>query len=149
MTVVRPLIPRLVSARLAYDFEYFANRLADPSLLDGAVGVCIHRAPLLAVPTGGSRRGGSLSVDLLVLADKTRRLLTGLPGFADVRVRASPFQDARHVVEWGDQPPTCAYNDAARRRFYGYTEDAIRRSHPGHGPPTPSSTAPHLSPPMS
>jgi Family of unknown function (DUF6302) len=127
VTVIRPLIPRLVPASLAYDFEYFARRLADPSLLDGAVGVCVHRAPLLAVPIGGARRGGSMSFDLLILADKTRGLLEGLPGFTDVRVRPSPHRDAFQVVEWGDQPPACAYGHEARGQFYGFSQAAISR----------------------
>jgi hypothetical protein len=126
-TIIRSLIPRLVPAQLAYDYEYFASRLADPSLLEGAVGVCIQRMPLLAVPVGGTRIGGLMSFDLLILAEKTRNLLDGLPGFPDLRVRPSPYRDACHVVEWGGQPPVCDYDDAARGRFYGYSEAAIRR----------------------
>lgn len=148
MTVIRPLVPHLVPAHLAYDFDYFASRLADPSLLEGAVGVCVHRAPLLAVPIGGTRRGGFLSFDLLILADKTRGLLDGLPGFPDVRVRPSPYRNTCHVVEWGGQPPACDYDDPARGRFYGYSEAAIHCAHLGPGPPTPSSTPTQLSPTM-
>ncbi|MDJ0347419.1 DUF6302 family protein [Streptomyces sp. H10-C2] len=143
MTVIRPLIPRLVPAPLAYDFEYIASRLADPSLLDHAVAVCVHRAPFLAVPVGGARRGGSMAFDLLILAEKTRGLLEGLPGFPDVRVRPSPYRDTCHVVEWGGQPPACDYNDAARGRFYGYSKAAVphlgdggmSRPEPSHRPP--------------
>ncbi|MDF9813011.1 DUF6302 family protein [Streptomyces sp. SPB162] len=126
MTVIRPLTPRLLPARLAYDFEYIANRLADPSLLDHAVAVCVHRAPLLAVPVSGARRGGYMSFDLRILAEKTRSLLEGLPGFPDLRVRPSPYRDTCHVVEWGGQPPACDYDDAARCWFYGYSEAAVR-----------------------
>ncbi|QNA77067.1 hypothetical protein C8250_039100 [Streptomyces sp. So13.3] len=126
MTVIRPLIPRLVPARLAYDFEYIGSRLADPSLLDHAVAVCVHRAPLLAVPVGGARRGGFMSFDLLILAEKTRGLLEGLPGFPDLRLRPSPYRDTCHLVEWGGRPPACDYDDAARGRFYGYSKAAVR-----------------------
>lgn len=147
MTVIRPLIPRLVPARLAYDFDYVASRLADPSLLDHAVAVCIHRAPLLAVPVGSTRAGGFMSFDLLILADKTRSLLENLPGFPDVRVRPSPYRPTCHVVEWGDQPPLWAYDDEARGRFYGYSEAAIRRFRPGHGSPAASATDTRLPPP--
>jgi hypothetical protein len=145
-TVVRPLIPRLVAPQLAYDYEYMASRLADPSLLAGAVGVCIHRMPLLAVPVGGLRQGGYMSFDLLILAEKTRNLLDGLPGFPDLRVLPSPHRDTCHMVEWGGRPPVC--DDAARARFYGYSEAAIAGFRSGHGPPTPSSTAGQLSPTM-
>lgn len=126
MTVIRPLIPRLVPARDAYDLEYFASRLADPSLIEHAVGICFHRASLLAVPVGGARRGGCMSFDLLVLAQKAALLLEGLPGFPEVRVVPSPHRTACHVVEWGAPPPAC--DDAAvRGRFYGYSETAIQR----------------------
>ncbi|MCZ4123667.1 DUF6302 family protein [Streptomyces sp. H39-S7] len=128
MTVIRPLIPRLVPARLAYDFEYIASRLADPSLLDHAVAVCVHRAPLLAVPVGGARRGGYMSFDLLILAAKTRGLLEGLPGFPNLRVRPSPYRDTCHVVEWGGQPPACDYDDVARSGFYGYSQAVVREA---------------------
>ncbi|MEU0857525.1 DUF6302 family protein [Streptomyces griseofuscus] len=148
MTTVRPINPYLLPARMAYDYEYFAERLADPSLLESALAVCVHRAPLLAVPVGGKRLGGYMSLDLLILAEKTRSLLAGRDGFPNVRVRPSPYRDTCHVVEWGGQPPVCDYADAARGQFYGYSEAAILRFFSGQGPPTPSSTAGQLSPTM-
>jgi hypothetical protein len=148
MTTVQPINPHPLPARVGYDYEYFADRLADPSLLDSAVAVCAHRAPLLAVPVGGTRRGGFMSFDLLILAENTCGLLEGRAGFSDVRVRPSPYRDTCHVVEWGAQPPECTYDNAARGRFYGYSEAAIAGFRSGHGPPTPSSTAGQLSPTM-
>lgn len=87
MTVTRALIRHLVPARLAYDFDYFADQRADPSLLGDALAVSVHRAPLLAVPVEGTRLGGFMSFDLLILADETRGLLDRLPGFPDVHFR--------------------------------------------------------------
>ena len=39
------------------EYAWFRKRLADPGLLDSAVGVKVGAA-LIAVPVGGSRRGG-------------------------------------------------------------------------------------------
>lgn len=55
----------------AYDYEHFRSRLAEPALLTDAVAVRVFRAPLLAVPVGGPRRGGYMSFDLLTHATET------------------------------------------------------------------------------
>lgn len=68
----------------AYDYDYVAQRLADPALLAGAVAVCVFRAPLVAVPVGGARRGGYLSVAELSPAVQARSLLAGRHGFPDI-----------------------------------------------------------------
>ncbi|BBA96886.1 hypothetical protein RVR_2389 [Actinacidiphila reveromycinica] len=127
MNAAAGILPRLVPAYLAYDFEHFARLLADPELLRGAVGVRVHRAPLLAVPIGGTRLGGSMSIDLIVLAEKVHDLLLGLRGFPDLRVLPSPYRSGGQVVEWGARPPSSPHDDAARSRFYGYSEAAIER----------------------
>ncbi|MFI6056010.1 DUF6302 family protein [Streptomyces violascens] len=158
-TPAHGLVVALQPAKDAYDFEYFRDRLADPTVLDQAVAVRIFRAPLLAVPVGGSRRGGYLSFDLLVLAMEARSLLAGQPGFPDLRVCRSPYCDTLHTVRWGERAPAWWEDDVATGRFYGYSEAAIalfvaRRQpaigssqfraiskHPheraGHDPPTP------------
>ncbi|OIJ86419.1 DUF6302 family protein [Streptomyces colonosanans] len=134
----RPLPISLRPAEEAYDYESFRARLAEPAILADAVAVRIFRAPLLAVPTGGARRGGYMSFDLLPLAVGTRDLLAGRPGFPDLRVRWSADHDACHTVEWGDPAPRRWEDDALRGRFYGYSEDAIAAFLRGH-PQTPSS----------
>jgi hypothetical protein len=106
--------------------DYYRARLADLSLLDGSLAVGLGKAALLAVPVGGSRRGGYLSVDLLTTAVAVRDLLSGRLGFPDVRVRWSPYPDTCHVVEWGGTPPDG--DDIACGRFYGYSEAAITSS---------------------
>jgi hypothetical protein len=113
---------RLLPPGDAYDYPYFRDRLADPSVLEDSVAVCLYRAPLLAVAVGGPRRGGYLSVDLLTSALAICRVLAGRSGFPNVRVRWSPHSDTCHVVEWGDPPPQ---DDVERGRFYGYSDTAI------------------------
>ncbi|MBB1245498.1 hypothetical protein GL263_18300 [Streptomyces durbertensis] len=122
----------------AYDFEYFRDRLADPAILADAVAIRVFRAPLLAVPVGGSRRGGYMSFDLLSLAVATRRLLDTQPGFPNLRVRWSPYLDTCHTVEWGDPAPAWWEDDVVFGRFYGYSQDAIA-AFVRHHPQTPSS----------
>ncbi|MFI1221189.1 DUF6302 family protein [Streptomyces goshikiensis] len=130
--------PSLCPAEEAYDFEHFRNRLARPEVLAHAVAVRVFRAPLLAVPVGGPRRGGYMSFDLLSLAIGARDLLTNRPGFPDLRVRWSPYRDTCHTVEWGDPAPGWWEDDAVFGRFYGYSESAIT-SFVGARPQTPSS----------
>ncbi|MER5210935.1 DUF6302 family protein [Streptomyces sp. NPDC002838] len=122
----------------AYDFEYFRDRLAEPAILASAIAVRVFRAPLLAVPVGGSRRGGYMSFDLLSLAMATRGLLDTRPGFPNLRVRWSPYRDTCHTVEWGDPAPDWWEDDAVFGRFYGYSEAAIAAFVRPH-PQTPSS----------
>jgi hypothetical protein len=114
---------RLLPAADAYDYEYFRDRLADPSVLEDSVAVCLYLAPMLAVAVGGPRRGGYLPVDLIYPAVAVKDLLVDRPGFPNPRVRWSPYRDACHVVEWGDPPPLD--DDIARGQFYGYSPAAI------------------------
>lgn len=117
-----PLVVTAVSPWEAYDFDYYRSRLADPAVLVDAVAIRVFRAPLLAVPIGGSRRGGYMPFELVAVAMAARDLLLDRAGFPDLRVRWSPYRDTCHVVEWGDHPPL---DDAERGRFYGYSAAAI------------------------
>ncbi|WP_367435262.1 DUF6302 family protein [Streptomyces celluloflavus] len=127
-------------AKDAYDYEYFRARLANPDLADTGVSIVLSRAPLLAVPTGGARRGGYMSYDQVVLALAVRRLLNGRPGFTDLRVLWSPYLDTCHVVEWGERSPPWWVGDEAFGRFYGYSEAAIA-AHLRQQSQTPSSAS--------
>ncbi|MCZ0973715.1 DUF6302 family protein [Streptomyces albulus] len=133
-----PFTVSLRPAAEAYDFDYFRERLAEPEILAHAVAVRVFRAPLLAVPVGGSRRGGYLSFDLLSLAMAARSLLKDRPGFPRLRVRWSPYRDTCHTVEWGDPAPDWWVADAVAGHFYGYREEAIAAFIQKH-PQTPSS----------
>ncbi|MEV7815575.1 DUF6302 family protein [Streptomyces flaveolus] len=138
-----PLVVTALHATTAYDYEYYRSRLTDPAILVDAVAICVFRAPLLAVPVGGARRGGYMSFDLLTLATAAKTLLDGRPGFPDLRARWSPYGDTCHVLEWGEQPPD---DDAERGRFYGYSAEAISNFLTSHASPTPSSALPPRSP---
>ncbi|MFF3157969.1 DUF6302 family protein [Streptomyces sp. NPDC057910] len=137
-TTASALTPSLCPAEEAYDFEHFRDRLAQPEVLAYAVAVRVFRAPLLAVPIGGPRRGGYMSFDWLSLATATRSLLTDQPGFPNLRVRWSPYRDTCHTVEWGDPAPEWWEGHTIFGRFYGYSEAAIAAFVRQH-PQTPSS----------
>lgn len=145
MRPARAITVSLRPAEEAYDFEYFRDRLAEPAVLDCAVAVRVFRAPLLAVPVGGPRRGGYMSFELLSLAIATRGLLADRPGFPDLRVRWSPYRDTCHTVEWGEPAPEWWEDDAVFGRFYGYSEAAIAEFVRQHLP-TPSSAISEPSP---
>lgn len=108
------------------DADYYRQRLEDPSLLAGALAVRLSRDVWLVVPVGGRRRGGYLPVPDLLTGAAARRLLTGRPGFPDVRLRWSPYADCCHVIAWGEPAPR-EDDDETLGRFYGYSEDAINR----------------------
>ncbi|MGW4101735.1 DUF6302 family protein [Streptomyces sp. NPDC004976] len=111
---------QLLTATAAYDYEYWENRLVNPGLLLGAVAVSLHRLPLLAVPAGADRRGGSMDMVDPVFAEALAGALRGRTGFGQVTVSGQ-------VVRWGEPMPEGLASDA-RRRFQGLRED------PGMGP---------------
>lgn len=142
----RSLTVSLRPGKEAYDFEYFRDRLAEPAILAEAVSVRVFRAPLLAVPVGGSRRGGYMSFDLLSLAMATRHLLDTQPGFPNLRVRWSPYRDTCHTVEWGEPAPGWWEDDSVFGRFYGYSEAAIAAFVQRNSPTPSSATSESCSP---
>ncbi|MGW6267508.1 DUF6302 family protein [Streptomyces sp. NPDC055060] len=113
--------------RDAYDFEYFEQRLTDAWLLDASLAVRTLRMPFLAVPVGGSRRGGYYPVACFCTALRVRDVLQGRAGFPRPRVNWSTAPDSGGVVvEWGENRPRSAI-DEALGRVYGYSEAAIAR----------------------
>ncbi|MEU0213661.1 DUF6302 family protein [Streptomyces sp. NPDC006265] len=129
-----PPMPRFPLARIAAplchpspeecaeDYAWFRARLGDPNLLDGAVGVKVDGAVLLAVPAGGSRRGGYLSVGTVADAVSVWAALQGRSGFPRVRLGLSVHRDTCHTVNWGPRQPR---GDAERGRHFGYAPSAI------------------------
>ncbi|MEJ8654697.1 DUF6302 family protein [Streptomyces sp. MS1.AVA.3] len=106
------------------DRDYYRARLEDPSLVDAGVAVRVGDcSSYLAVPVGGLRRGGFLPVVDIVTGLTVRGLLTGLPGFPDVRL--SWGSKADHVVRWGERVPYQEEDDEVQGRFYGYSSEAI------------------------
>ncbi|MFC7992048.1 DUF6302 family protein [Streptomyces pilosus] len=104
------------------DYAWFRARLADPNLLDGAVGVKVNGAVLLAVPAGGSRRGGYLSVGTVADAVRVWAALRGRSGFPRFRLSLSAHRGTCHTVNWGPRQPR---EDAERGRHFGYAPSAI------------------------
>ncbi|MEU9015077.1 DUF6302 family protein [Streptomyces sp. NPDC048479] len=116
-----PLSIALLPPGEAYDFEFVASRLSDASLLDRSVAVRIHRAPLLAVPVGGPRRGGYFDAGTAPVALAVRDLLLARPGFPLLRIR---LVSERWIVEWGECPPARPSREASAR-FYGYGSPSV------------------------
>lgn len=112
------LAPTALPPWEAYDFEYFAYRLVDCCLLDGAVAIRIFRVPLLAVPAGSSRRGGALRVADGCIAVEIFRLLERRAGFPSLRIRLPGISRSAWSVEWGAVEPA-GLDEAERARFYG------------------------------
>lgn len=105
--------------------EWFSERLADTSLLDGAVAIRAERKFIdLAVPVGGTRRGGHISCCSIRWAKAAYHQLEGRAGFPSVRIEYSPYRNACHTVCWREQPPE--EDDKAIGRFYGYREEVLR-----------------------
>ncbi|MFF1714633.1 DUF6302 family protein [Streptomyces sp. NPDC058268] len=151
--VIPPAPLTVAPPQEAYDYEYFAQRLADPWLLEQSLAVRPLRMPFLLVPVGGSRRGGYFSVPYRCLGLMVHDLVLGQPGFPDPRLRWSPYPDTSHVVEWGERPPTSwgPVDDITLGCFYGYSEQAIdqfmnRHTSTSRTPQTPSSATGHRSP---
>lgn len=114
-----PLTVTLLPPSEAYDYEHVANRLLDPELLAGAVAIRIFRIPLLAVPVGGRRRGGTLSVASEAVGTGITDVLSVLRGFPDVRLTRTPDLLSSYAVEWGEAKPD-DLSDDARSLFYGF-----------------------------
>ncbi|MGD1220559.1 DUF6302 family protein [Streptomyces krungchingensis] len=108
--------------RPAEDYAWFRERLPDPGLLDCAVGVKVDGAVLLAVPAGGSRSGGYLSVGTVADAVRVWAALRGRPGFPRVRIGLSVHRGTCHTVDWGPHQP---WDDAERGRYFGYAPSVI------------------------
>ncbi|MEU5662116.1 DUF6302 family protein [Streptomyces longwoodensis] len=102
---------RLLPALAAYDYEYWRGRLMNPVLLLGSVAVALHRIPLLAIPAGADRRGGSMDMADPVFAEALVGALRERSGFDRLTV-------CGHVVRWGEPLPEGLPPDA-RHRFHG------------------------------
>jgi hypothetical protein len=121
-----PLTLSVLPAHTAYDYEHMADRLLDPELLAGAVAIRVFRAPLLAVPVGGRRRGGMLSITSQAIGAAIAAVLNSLPGFPDVRLISIPAPPGGYAVAWGEPPPTALPGDA-RTHFYGLRQPRVPR----------------------
>jgi hypothetical protein len=107
----------------AYDFDYFRTRV-DAELLARSIAIRVFRMPLLAVPVGGTRRGGWFGADTLAIAQAVRDVLAPFSGFPDVRITWHCPSHCPYIVEWGDRPPSTWSYENERRAFYGLTRPA-------------------------
>ncbi|MEU5001524.1 DUF6302 family protein [Streptomyces sp. NPDC021622] len=110
------------------DRERMRERLEDPGLLDRAVIVSTgaasngeHRSTRLAVPVGGSRRAGELTLANWEEALTALIRLDERPGFPNLR-KAHPLGPPDHsqTVRWGSPGPE--RDPFERGRSFGYTE---------------------------
>ncbi|WP_425543847.1 DUF6302 family protein [Streptomyces crystallinus] len=106
--------PALCAAETACDHTNYRARLADPALLSQAVAAGVaFGVSLLAVPEGGTRRGGYLACTDLRLAFAIREQLAQCPGFPDARVREAEDRTVCHQGEWGEATPTPSWRPCA------------------------------------
>ena len=113
-----------ISVQDALNYRFYMDRLDDPGLLDRAV---ITEDGDLAVPVGGKRCGGYVSVDSKAAGRHLIRQLATRPGeFPDLRlVCYYPW-----VVEWGPELDWRGNDEhpedyAAAGRYFGYSEAAV------------------------
>ncbi|MFE9288663.1 DUF6302 family protein [Streptomyces olivaceus] len=116
----------------AYDFDYFRCRV-DAGLLSRSIAVRVFRIPLLAVPVGGSRRGGWFGAGDLAGALAVRQVLAALNGFPCARhVAAHPELFLRGRVGG----PSSGHV-ARRQRAPGLLRPHVARPRPRPPPPLP------------
>ncbi|MEU8687685.1 DUF6302 family protein [Streptomyces sp. NPDC048665] len=104
----------------AYDYDYFRTRV-DERLVASSIALRVYRMPFLAVPAGGSRRGGYFPVDGPAAALAVRDALEPYNGFPALRARWLPAPVNSFATEWGDPPPDYWTNADERLAFYGLT----------------------------
>jgi Family of unknown function (DUF6302) len=134
---IRRMQRRKKASRSAADRSWHAARLADLSLLDFSIPVRTGEDKfMLAVPVGGTRRGGFVSLGDRRDAEAAAERLTGQAGFPNVRIEISSRSNKLHVVRWGEDEPTCVEGTfsveaqiagyKAAGKFFGYSDSAIR-----------------------
>jgi hypothetical protein len=109
---------------VADHYQWFHERLDDPSLLDRAVLVQVGvLTEDLAVPVGGRRRMGELMFDTVEYAAAARDVLAAQPDlFPDLRLIEVVDRD-NVELRWGIDVP---YNDPrAAGLAFGYSDAAV------------------------
>jgi hypothetical protein len=111
--------------------QYYLTRLANHSLLDRAVPVKNSNSEVagdhLAVPIGGSRRGGYLEFIKRGQAEKALRVLESHSGFPNLHIVDLPEKYGRDcfILVWGE-PQDRRMTAEELGRYHGYTEEAIK-----------------------
>jgi Family of unknown function (DUF6302) len=113
--------------------QYYLERLADPSLLERAV-IIKNCGPSpagdhLAVPVGGSRRGGYLEFIKCGQAERALTVLSrhaGFPNLHIVDLYDKYYSGSCFALVWGE-PQTRKMSVEELGRYYGYTEESIKQ----------------------
>ncbi|MEU2248748.1 DUF6302 family protein [Streptomyces sp. NPDC019224] len=129
------IVSTVASPRDAYDFDYYAQRLTEPLMVERGGAVRTLHTSFLAYPVGNVSHGEYFPVSCRCLAAKVRVLLAEQPGFSQPWLWWSPYPDGCPIAEWGERPPNLrgVYDRTALGCFYGYSEAAIAAS-PGAAP---------------
>jgi len=133
---IRRMQRRRKASHLARDKHEYAARLRDLWLLEFSIPVRDRNGWVLAVPIGGRRRGGFVSLRSGQDVEAAAGKLAGKAGFPNVRIEFSGSSDTGHVVCWGEEAPGFregpvsvereVAESRARGEFYGYSDSAIR-----------------------
>jgi len=134
---IRRMQRRKKASHLAVDRPWYAARLFDWWLLDFSIPVRGGDEHLmLAIPIGGRRRGGFVSLESPKDVDHAAERLKGNAGFPNVRIECSRERGAYHEVRWGENEPLITKRSdqtevqitqhRAAGEFFGYSDLAIR-----------------------
>jgi Family of unknown function (DUF6302) len=134
---IRRMRRRKKASHIAVDRPWYAARLLDLWLLDLSIPVRSGDGHfLLAVPIGGQRRGGFVSLPSRKYAEHAAERLAGNAGFPNVRIERSREGSTHSVVRWGEdepsvterrnQPEAQITDHRAAGEFFGYSDSAIR-----------------------
>lgn len=100
--------------------SYYRERLANLELLDRAEIVFGQ----VAVPVGGTRRGGWINCNTRKLAKSAVAQLQGRAGFENLRI----LKNDGWMIWWGDEFTDSLWEDDIEAgRFFGYKESVLRR----------------------
>jgi hypothetical protein len=134
---IRRVQRRKKASHLAVDRPWYAARLFDWWLLDFSIPVRGGDGHvMLAIPVGGRRRGGLVSLESLKDADHAVERLKGTAGFPNVRIDRSRERGTYQMVRWGPNEPSITQRcdqaevqiaqHRAAGKFFGYSDSAIR-----------------------
>ncbi|MFK0143408.1 DUF6302 family protein [Streptomyces murinus] len=119
-----------VPSRAARERALLAGRLADPALLDQAVEIQLGEDgsadTCLAVPVGGMRVAGKVTVAGAGRALRVLQALHGKPGFPCLRdFSAAGSLDDPHTIKWGLSSDFMDDHGELRTRMWGYHKAAV------------------------
>ena len=118
-----------IPSRAAHERALLAERLADPALLDQAVEIQLGEDSAdtcLAVPVGGMRVAGKVTVAGTGRALRVLQTLHGKPGFPCLRdFSTARSLDDPHTIKWGLSRDFMDDHGELKTRMWGYHEAAV------------------------